>query len=266
MLLETLPYLDDNFKIIIHESTRIFDTRTVWAHWHESIELVYVVEGNVVVTRNGLESIYIPGDLIIFNSNEIHSIHYQDKTATFHSIIADLSICNLGSLPQHSVNSDAVALFLHIIDEFREKKINYKEAIIGGIKLLQSLLTREKIDYNTNQISSRKQDLVKQAISYMYIHFREDILIEDISTALHYNKYYLCHVFKEVTGRTILTHLNYIRCDYARSLLVSGKYSVTEVAYLSGFSNSPHFTQTYKNIFNRTPISFKNTTHKKKLH
>lgn len=255
MLHETLPYLDSNFKIIVRKETHLFGSRTVWAHWHESIEFIYVTKGQALINRNGIEQIYGPGDLIIFNSNEIHSIRYQGDSVTYHCLIVDLSICNVGPLPPHSINTDAIMILLKVIEEFTEKQINYREAVIGGIKLMQSILSRETQNYDMKHSSSRKQELVKKAIDYMYNHFQENISLEDISAALHHNKHYLCHIFKEVTGRTVLTHLNFIRCDHARSLLASGKYSVTESAYASGFSNLPHFSQTYKSLFNHTPAS-----------
>ena len=53
-------------------------------------------------------------------------------------------------------------------------------------------------------------------------------------------------------------------CEYVRErkiekaceLLKSQKYSIKEIAYITGFNDSNHFIKTFKKIYNITPKKF----------
>jgi len=84
--------------------------------------------------------------------------------------------------------------------------------------------------------------------------FTEEITLETLSQKLSINKYYLSHIFKEITGNTIITHLNYVRCKNAKSMLLTGNYNVAECAFSCGYNNLSYFSKTYKQIFGNSPI------------
>ena len=80
---------------------------------------------------------------------------------------------------------------------------------------------------------------VKKKIFRYFIISRDNYpaLIKDV---------YKRQVFKEVTRRTPVDYINFIRCNYARNLLLSGRYNVSESAEMSGFKNLSYFSKTYK--------------------
>ena len=96
--------------------------------------------------------------------------------------------------------------------------------------------------------SINKIEMAKLSISYMKKNFREDITLDDIAGHIGFNKCYFCRVFKEVTGVTVITMLNTIRCEEAKHLLASTSYNISEVAERCGFSNTSYFTKIYKKI------------------
>jgi YesN/AraC family two-component response regulator len=252
MLNETLPFKNPNFKII-YKSAHLTNSNSVLPHWHEALELLYIQEGQLRVLCNGEEKVYSPNEIVVFNSNAIHSINVYEESAVYYFLIIDLSICNIGKLPLSSSNQEIVSLFQGIQKELSSKNRNYQEATIGYIKLMLSLLSREYSENNSAEIANQKSKYVKLAIDYMTKHFQENICLDDICKATHLNKYYLSHIFKEVAGQPLMSHLNTIRCNHARTMLMSGKYSVSESAYASGFTNLSHFSQTYKKLFNGSP-------------
>lgn len=62
--------------------------------------------------------------------------------------------------------------------------------------------------------------------------------------------------FKMVFGKSITQYAIEEKMKYARSLLASGKYSVSEVGYKVGYSNLSHFSEVFYKIFNMTPKSY----------
>ena len=51
-------------------------------HWHTSIEIFAVLKGRLTFFLNEVEYPLEAGELIIINSNEIHSIHAPEKNET----------------------------------------------------------------------------------------------------------------------------------------------------------------------------------------
>lgn len=91
--------------------------------------------------------------------------------------------------------------------------------------------------------------------------YANDLNVDSISNHFGFSKYYFCHIFKEITGITIVKMLNYIRCEEAKRMLKSDNFNISEVALACGFNNLSYFTKTYKNIMGKLPSETKNMHH-----
>ena len=58
---------------------------------------------------------------------------------------------------------------------------------------------------------------------------------------------------RALTGMSIVEFLRHIRLDNAERLLKSGKYNVSEVMYMVGFSSLSYFSRAFKKEFGRLP-------------
>ncbi|NIG56397.1 helix-turn-helix transcriptional regulator [Chitinophaga sp. Cy-1792] len=101
--------------------------------------------------------------------------------------------------------------------------------------------------------------LKKEDIERM--HLARDIIIRninspctliDLSHQVGTNDAYLKSHFKQVFGTTVYGYLQNIKMTHARELLTEGK-SVSEVAYLSGYKHTAHFTRAFKKHFGFSP-------------
>ena len=96
-------------------------------------------------------------------------------------------------------------------------------------------------------------EVVKAVISYIRRHFAEAITVEDICASVAFSRSYVCHAFKEVTGKTLVEYVHYVRCNNARSLLASGQYNLTQCAQRSGFGSLSYFSRVYKKVMGAAP-------------
>lgn len=62
--------------------------------------------------------------------------------------------------------------------------------------------------------------------------------------------------FKKATDLTPVEFINRTRCEFAKNLLESKKYSVAEIGEMSGFSTSAHFSKTFKGFFGVYPSDY----------
>jgi AraC-like DNA-binding protein len=81
--------------------------------------------------------------------------------------------------------------------------------------------------------------------------------IEEIAEEFFMSKYYLCHVFKEATGLTLIQYLNNIKIQHACNLLVNSNLSILEVGNACGFNSSMYFCKIFKQALSVTPSEFR---------
>ncbi len=248
-------YKDAQLKIIFHRDVLQKFQIEFAPHWHKSPEILLFITGAATVCSDEQRTDVSAGEIAVINSNRLHVIDPITERCEYFCLIPDATVYSgTESLPAKSTDPEIIALYHRIAAEYQEKSPYYREAISGYVQCLLALLARQS---GTEQLEapteSPKFHAVKAAIQYIHEHFDQDISVDDICRSVGLSKYYMCHIFKEITGRTMLHHLNYIRCNYALSLLSTGKYNVAQSAYASGFSNISYFSKTYKALIGNLP-------------
>ena len=268
---------DDRFPIIFHtdylkrdgffyDDDMAMVHRKFRAHWHENIELLYILEGECDVTTNSVKVHASPGDIAVVNSNMVHIVEATTDLVKYYCLIVDVSF-----LKGFGINTEHIYFERRIRDEhtsklFLESVKVYKSSgeyrpldlKLALLSLALDLLKNHSDEsYLSENASSPKNETVKKAIEYMKIHYAKPLSVEELANNLGFTKYYLCHIFSEITGSTVINHLNYIRCKNARKLILSGKCNITEAAERSGFTNMSYFAKIYKKVIGELPSETK---------
>lgn len=257
---------DHDFPVQYHLD-KIKHNKTVSLHWHENIELLYCISGEATVHCDTKKCQMTEGSLIVVNSNHFHSI-YTSSECSYYCIIIDKRIFESVNLPveevlieDHVVDAEIGRLYLEIVNEIDNASPYYKIAVKLKLLNIFTLLYRNySISKEQKNVTDARVDIVKKSISYMRHNYQRKITIEDICENIGFSKYYVCHVFKEITGRSLIDYLNFLRCSHAYNLISTGKYNTSEAASLSGFSNDSYFGRTYKKYIGTTPSKAKPKT------
>lgn len=252
----SLVYIDDYAKVVPKFT----------AHWHENIELLYILEGECDVITNAVKIHAVPGDIALINSNMVHMVEANTEEVKYYCLIVDANF-----LKGFGINISQVVfercirdintenLFLEAVkaakssDEYR--LLDLKLALLSlAVDIVKNHADDE---FSPQQHSTPKTETVKRAIEYMKNHYAEQISVDELAGMLGFTKYYFCHIFNEITGSTVINHLNYVRCKNARKLILSGKCNITEAAEQSGFTNMSYFAKIYKNVIGQLPSETK---------
>ena len=94
-----------------------------------------------------------------------------------------------------------------------------------------------------NGLTNRKLALVLDLIES---DLSEDLSLRILAAAAGVSEYYFLRMFKQSTGYTPHQYVISQRISRARELLKKTDMSVTEIAYLLGFSSSAHFTHHFR--------------------
>ena len=266
---ENHVHTTSDLHVIFHDLILTQDApSTDSMHWHESIELIYVTKGVCTITCDLTPIKAYPGDLVIINCNELHSLSaYTSSTHYYCLIINRLDYDQLPfSLDDIIFNRiirspNLCKTFLKITNELRYRPPHFKFTVKSLIAYLIIELVREHTlskQLLPNMMSKDPKILmVQKAILYIRKNLTRNLSLEEICAHVGFSKYYLCHTFKEVTQKTVIEFINHLKCQYAQKLIYEGHYTISEVSELCGFNSLPYFYRIYKKYQGTPPASSK---------
>jgi AraC-like DNA-binding protein len=141
----------------------------------------------------------------------------------------------------------------------------YKQLFLKAktIELLAIQLSQYEKIAGIKKSAIQSRSLKKEDVERM--HLARDIIVQnmnspctliDLAHQVGTNDAYLKNHFKQVFGTTVYGYLQEIKMAHARELLAQGK-QVSEVAYLTGYKHTAHFTRAFKKHFGFSPGKMK---------
>jgi AraC-like DNA-binding protein len=108
-------------------------------------------------------------------------------------------------------------------------------------------------------------DWVKELKQIIQDQIDTSLSLADISKSLDINPSYLSREFsKHFNNLSFGEYIRKLRIEKAIALMEANQYSLTEIAYLTGFSDQSHFTRIFKQHTGKNPSAFKKETAKSK--
>lgn len=234
-------------------------------HIHDSIELVYVIDGGGSAFCNGKSYTLTDGNLFLIFPEQAHSFsNCTDGTY----ILLILSPSRLPALedtfrgktpvtPLAEITPVLHHLLCDAHDEFRKTA---DECVVDGYltaffgKLFQSLPL---------QSSRISPDTVTQILQYCAHHYREDIHQQDLCNLFHVSPSYISHLFSKQLKIAFPEYLNSLRLDKAISLLRSSSLNMTQVSEKAGFASIRSFNRVFLKAFGYPPREYRKRTNRR---
>ena len=238
------------------------EKKVFYTNCHPEIEIIYTVSGPEPICINNDTYLAEPGDLTIVNSGHIHTgvgdrwVHHALIPSG--NFLAHLNINLLSfSFTPHIRDERLAKLFLEIIDEVNSTEPLHEEmARVATERFLLALLRdygtdrMETLAKNTNEAEFR---IATKVLNFLNCHFEEDFSIDEIANQIGISSPHMCRCVKDVTGGSIIDHLNTIRCRAAYHYLTNTDKPINEIATICGFNGRSYFAKVYKNIMGTLP-------------
>jgi AraC-like DNA-binding protein len=125
------------------------------------------------------------------------------------------------------------------------------------LQILGKLESRDLLPYAPTTVSARDAARIYEARDYLARHFANPPNIEQLARMIGLNRTKLKEIFKETLGFTIYEYILERRMERAAELLVTGEYSIAQVAYEVGYEYPANFTAAFKRHFGRLPGTLK---------
>lgn len=157
-----------------------------------------------------------------------------------------------------------------ILDEITDDILKLKiDPDFGTIVQLYSIFDRLSRTTEYTLLSSpgyhfsgKKEDTEKFERIYEYIldHFRDRIMIGEVSELADMNDSAFSHYFKKRTSKSFTDFINELRLNFACHLLTDGNKNIAEICYESGFNNLSNFNRIFKKQKGITPNHWRKRT------
>lgn len=98
---------------------------------------------------------------------------------------------------------------------------------------------------------------IQEALNYIDENYMENIQLKTISKIALMSERSFSYVFKQITGRTFLDYLQYMRIRQAQSLLEKTDQPLISICLECGFYDTAHFCHTFKRITGFSPGAYR---------
>ena len=102
-----------------------------------------------------------------------------------------------------------------------------------------------------------RQLAIEQSIATMWNRYSEPLSVDDIADSAIMSKFHFSRVFRSLTGTSPGRFLSAIRLLKAKHLLLQTPLSVTEVAYLVGYTSLGTFTSRFSRSVGASPARYR---------
>jgi len=234
-------HFDKNFGLFVGKLT---DNK-----FHKHYALQLTVSGNSTMKLSVKNQSEISGNSLFINSNIEHKLLSK-------SIQLTILINPLSSIGHHlyllNKNTDFLMLnnklsknLIAILNQFESDKLTFQE--------LCEMTSEILFNYQCTCESGNhfQDDRIIKAIKYMDKNFEKVLSLEEVSAKCFLSPTRFLHLFKEKTNLSFRRHQLWNKVVKSLPYLI--KNSITDTAYKFGFSDSSHYTRTFKETFGVTP-------------
>lgn len=240
-------------------------------HSHCYHQLFYIIGGTSTFVVNEEKMAVSAGDCVIIKPGLLHEMRVSKGKS-----VENLDIKFVLTNPELVSLIDKVPTFLRNISEdahygfykiFEEgkKSFAYSDRIIP---LILKIVLYELIRISTGQESTKAYNELSSAIrdedsisskiiKYIDNFYMNKFSLDELSSALGYNKSYLCRIFKKEMNTSIFKYLNYYRVQKSKELLAYSEFKLERISILCGFSTVNHYFRTFKEYCGITPNQYK---------
>lgn len=246
-------------------------------HFHQDIELLFVLEGNVKVALENKEIYLGKEDIYVINSNARHSleangdvllirlqIRYQ--TVVKGAEMEDIKFWCDSTMSENSNYDELRRLLFVMIRHYAENKtyvqtFEFLSDCYGILNCITSQFMMRPTELVMSDDGDRYEDRIRQINHYIYQNYDHDISLKELSEKLYLSNGYLSRFFKKNYGMNFAQYLTKVRVFRAADDLRYSDDSITRIAYNNGFTSAALFNKVFKKFYGQTPSEFrKNTT------
>ena len=264
-------------SVVVNEEIPMFMLMTsvkyVAMHWHDRIEFLFVLRGQIHVYVGRDEYFLKENDLLLINSNEVHGVESSEDNRLivlqipvsfikkwYKNIENETFHCqSFQSVEQARFNAiRSLMARLMLISSNREEGYEVKiHSLLLDIVYHLICKFRVKNSVQLNRNSKKDIERLTRITSYIQQNFMQPITLNEIAEIEQLTVPYLSKYFQQHLGQSFVKYLNGIRLEHAVRSMLESDWPIIQIAMESGFSNLNTFHKLFKETFHTTPYQYR---------
>lgn len=247
-------------------------------HQHDAWELYYVVHGQGNRMASDALQPFTAGDVALIPPPMIHRWEYDSDSTDEEGRVHYLMVAF-----KHSLLERCMEVFPELRNrlsgvQFPTDAIKFgpeSSRIIRGvlsemngmdelgrlsamIRLLPVIFTSSDYTFAGKPIRiERDVRRMQQICAYVMKHYVHPITLDDIAAEVGMNRSAFCSYFRKQKGMTFTQFVTRYRLDTACGLLKDSRRQVSEICYMVGFQDVPHFVRVFTTTYGISPTQYR---------
>lgn len=241
-------------------------------HWHAELEFVYMIDGSLSVTRNGITQVIRSGEFYFCNTKTIHFTKTPDNISNHKYIVLLISHefllrfhkeC-MFHIPEGEAYEKLKTQLKRLVDlsELELSEMNTLNLDIEKNKVILDIcqiLLSECIADETQMLPKTiaTTGYAKTIMEYVCEHYNQPLTLPHLAEIVGLSPQYLSKNFKRATDMGVNEYINQIRLEYANENLINSDITITEAALNNGFPNVKTYVRLCKSVYGMTPSEYR---------
>ncbi|UUZ79772.1 AraC family transcriptional regulator [Paenibacillus sp. P26] len=143
--------------------------------------------------------------------------------------------------------------------ECKGGRLGFEAFVRASLTQLLVRIRRLALDQPDSQhpFTHPMQEKISEIVVYLNQHYAEEIKLRPIAQQFHISPYYLCRIFKKLTGFHFSEYVQAVRVKEAQRMLRDSRDKVVHIAQSVGFEHVSHFNATFKKVLGVTPLRYR---------
>lgn len=258
------------------------DDMTMFAHWHNEIEIMVFTTGTSINTIDNTEVHLNENDILFIPPQSIHFGLSSSKEINVHTLVFHIELLcpltrnnNIMKYFTPFINrtaqvpyvirttdkgyDDLFLAFNQIIKMIKEKPTCYELQIINWLtKYFIELYNNDYVKIKSNNtVADKNYTAVRDAIQYIENNYSKQLTVEELAKNAGFSKSRFMNIFKEYTKTSCKKFINLYRLEQSQIMLRNTNDTVLNIAISCGYNNISLFNREFKKVYGVTPSEYR---------
>ncbi|MBE6544394.1 MAG: helix-turn-helix transcriptional regulator [Ruminococcaceae bacterium] len=155
----------------------------------------------------------------------------------------------------YPINNDTITSIIQTIEKENISRFDYYEDICRlKIHELFTLLARNSnLDMQSHYADSETVARFTELRNKIHLSFEKNLTVDQMAAMVNLSPSRFHNLYKQIFGVSPKKDYLLVKIEHAKTLMADDKYSISQIAELSGYNNQYHFIRQFKEIVGVTP-------------
>lgn len=218
--------------------------------------ILYVLEGSEHYTTSSAMFRTEPGDVVYLPKSDQYDVVMSDPCCTV--ICIDFETCGPFQVPAFQLRPMNSRLFKGLFMEaeriWQNKRIGWEmECMSMTYRIIAEMQRQILMKY----LQSETLERIQPGVDFLHQHFNEaNTRVELLAEKCRLHPRYFAKVFRDAYGVSPKQYMTQLRMERARELILSNRYTMSQIAQMTGFGDIYHFSKTFKQENGISPTEY----------